>query len=261
MENMEVLNKLAMEHIARGEFENALSVFNHVLRIQQERHGEIHPANAGTYHNMGTVHAKRATAIGMTAGESEQRHCRAQAVSCFQAAARIARDSLGPTHPNVAVSLVRIGLILLESRQYQNALITFREALRLRICAFGRNHRLVANVYNNMGLCSAQLGDFEEAKGYLDAAIFIQRELAETGGADLDLLELGDTLFNLGGLNMEWIRQEGSKTSRILEAEACFSEVLEVRSHSGALSSLLQFIMVHSHMLNADTNEDSRTTQ
>lgn len=80
-----------------------------------------------------------------------------------------------------------------------------------------------------MGLCSAQLGDFEEAKGYLDAAISIQRQLAESGGANQDLLELGDTLFNLGGLNMEWIRQEGSNTRRILEAEACFTEVLKVR--------------------------------
>jgi serine/threonine-protein kinase len=230
MENVDVLNKLAMDHIDRGEFENALSVFNHVLKIQQERYGEIHPANAGTYHNMGTVHAKRASAIATAAGESEQFHCRAKAVSCFQAAARIARDSLGPTHPNVAVSLVRIGLLLLESRQYHNALITFQEALRLRLSAFGSEHRLVANVYNNMGLCSAQIGNFDEAKGYLDSAISIQRKLVASGGTDQDLLELGDTLFNLGGLNMEWIRQLGSTTNRIQDAETCFSEALEVSS-------------------------------
>jgi tetratricopeptide (TPR) repeat protein len=219
-----------MDHIKNGEYENSLTVLNHILKVQQERYGEVHPANAGIYHNMGTVHAKRASAIATAAGESEQRHCRAQAVSCFQAAARIARDSLGPTHPNVAVSLVRIGLVLLESRQYQNALLTFKEALRLRMCAFGPQHRLVANVYNNMGLCCAQIGSYKEAKEYLDAAISIQRNLAQDVGTDQELLELADTLFNLGGLNMEWIRQEGPAASRVNEAESCFTEVLQVRT-------------------------------
>jgi tetratricopeptide (TPR) repeat protein len=230
MDNIEALNSLAMDHIRNGEYENSLAVLNHILKVQQERYGEVHPANAGIYHNMGTVQAKRASAIATAAGESEQRHCRAQAVSCFQAAARIARDSLGPTHPNVAVSLVRIGLVLLESRQYHNALLTFKEALRLRMCAFGPQHRLVANVYNNMGLCCAQIGSFKEAKEYLNAAITIQRKLAVEVGTDQELLELADTLFNLGGLNMEWIRQEGPAASRVNEAESCFTEVLQVRT-------------------------------
>lgn len=104
MESADALNCLAVDHIANGDFDNALSIYEHILQIQQERFGEIHPSIAGTYHNLGIVHAKRACTT--TNDSADSQHHRARALSCFQSAARVARDSLGPSHPNVAGAFI-----------------------------------------------------------------------------------------------------------------------------------------------------------
>jgi len=238
MENIEALNTLAMQHVKSGEYDNAVHVFSRVLNLQRRHHGNApHPAVASAFHNLGIVHAKRSALL--LQDSQQQRHVRAQALACFQAAARTARDSLGPLHPNVAVSLVRIGLLLLESRQYYNAMLTFKEALRLRLIIYGGGHRLVANLYNNLGLCSVHLGSFREGKEYFCAALDIERRLVYDSNPDgshdtddvqltQDKLELADTLFNLGGLCLEWMRRSGPDTKKAIDAEEAFAEALSV---------------------------------
>jgi len=258
-DNVHVLHRLAMEHIANGEYDNALVAFSRVLQKQRKTHGDLHPTVASAFHNLGTVHAKRAAVL--LQDSAQQRHVRAQALTCFQAAARTARDSLGRNHPNVAVSLVRIGFLLLQSRQYQNAIVTFREALRIRLAAYGGQHGLVANLYNNLGVCHMHLAQFQRGREYLDAALDIQRDVVEQQqraaagttassssrnnaptssststsvsaakkGVWMHRLELADTLFNIGGLCLEWIRRQGPDARRAVDAEEAFAEALEVR--------------------------------
>jgi tetratricopeptide (TPR) repeat protein len=232
--SVDTLNAQAMEHVQAGEFDVALQLFARVLAIHQKRDGQVHPTVASSYHNLGTVHAKRA-ALTME-DSAQQQHCRAQALECFQAAARVARDSLGHNHPNVAVSLVRIGFLLLQSRQYQNAIITFKEALRIRLAHYGAQHGLVANLYNNLGVCHMHLGHFGEGREFLDSGLDIQRHIAhETQGQKkndrwINLLELADTLFNIGGLCLEWIRRQGPDARRAVDAENAFAEAFEVRT-------------------------------
>lgn len=220
------MNEVAMRHVENGEYDNAVHIFQRVLAFQVGQYGDMHPAVASAYHNLGTIHAKRASIL--PEGQ-QQRHIRAQALECFQIAARTARDALGPLHPNVAVSLVRIGLLLQDSRQFQHAIVTFKEALRLRLAIFGVHHKLVSNIYNNLGLCTLHIGEFAEAAEYLGTAINIQRHVVEKEGSDQDKLELADTLFNLGGLCLEWIRREGPSSVRARDAEEAFAEALEVR--------------------------------
>jgi len=234
-EDLEKLNTLAMEHVHHGEYDRALAAFSRVLQIQRKTHGDVHPAVASAYHNLGTVHAKRASLLAEDS--RPQRHCRSQALDCFQAAARSARDSLGKNHPNVAVSLVRIGFLLLQSRQYRNAVVTFQEALRIRLAHFGPQHGLVANLYNNLGVCYMHLQDFVQGRQQLEEALKIQRFIVgqeKAAGSNKDdrwvhLLELADTLFNIGGLCLEWIRRQGPDTRRADDAVAAFQETLEVR--------------------------------
>jgi tetratricopeptide (TPR) repeat protein len=235
--SVDALNAQAMECVQAGDFDMALQLFARVLAIHQKRDGQVHPTVASSYHNLGTVHAKRAA---LTSEDSmQQQHCRAQALECFQAAARVARDSLGRNHPNVAVSLVRIGFLLLQSRQYQNAIITFKEALRIRLAHYGSQHGLVANLYNNLGVCHMHLGHFGEGREFLDSGLAIQRHIAtETQGQKkndrwINLLELADTLFNIGGLCLEWIRRQGPDARRAVDAENAFAEAFEVRTCIG----------------------------
>jgi len=249
-------NAVALQHVQDGEFDMALAAFQHVLRAYKQQYGNVHPLVASAYHNLGTVHAKRAQLL--MEDTLHQRHCRAQSLQCFQSAARAARDSLGRDHPNVAVSLVRIGFLLLQARQYNNAVITFQEALRIRQAHYGPHHPLVANLYNNLGVCYMHLGQFAHGRDLLHHALTIQRTLlskADTGSdagrggeekkdhlnstngsangtgnnSTTQALELADTLFNIGGLALEWIRRQGPDIRHAEDAEAAFEECLELR--------------------------------
>jgi tetratricopeptide (TPR) repeat protein len=237
MDNAEALNVLATEHMRNGEYDNAVKIYTRVLKLRMKEHGdEPHADVASAYHNLGVVHTKRA---GVLMPDSEQqRHVRAHALKCFQSAACTARAALGPLHPNVAVSLVRIGLLLLESRQYYKAMLTFKEALRLRLILYGGQHRSVSNLYNNLGLCSVHLGSFREGKEYFEASLDILRRIVYKDSAneasdgnmaqyDRDKMELADTLFNLGGLYLEWMRRS-EDSSKAVDAEEAFAEALRV---------------------------------
>ena len=240
---LEELNARAMEHVQRREYDQALDDFTTVLQIQQDQHpNATHPAVASAHHNLGTVHAKRAAVL--PADSAAQRNARAAALECFQAAARTARDSLGPTHPNVAVSLVRIGFLLLQSRQYPAAVVTFQEALRIRIEHYGPRHGLVANLHNNLGVCYMHLAKFGAGFSELQQALAIQRHVvreqerrsSSTSEMWVHLLELADTLFNIGGLCLEWIRRQSPGVGRANDAEEAFRETLQV--------CLLMFVQV-----------------
>lgn len=227
-------NTQAVDAVQQGSYNDAVELFGKVLLLQKSLHGDKHTTVASAYHNLGTVQAKRATVL--TEDAVAQQLCRTAALEAFQAAARTARDSLGSTHPNVAVSLVRIGFLLLHSKQYSNALITFAEALRIRIAAFGRDHALTANLYNNLGVCHMHMEEFEQGRRALHTGLGIQRKLcaesdarAKTNGT-VPWLELADTLFNIGGLCLEWIRKQGPDLRRAEESEDSFSEAYEVSS-------------------------------
>ena len=232
LEHIRGIHSMAMEHVDKGEYDMALQAFTQVLDVYRKEHGENHPLTASAHHNIGTVHTKRA---GLLPEHTlHQRHCREQALSCFQAAARSARDcpTLGPNHPNVAVSLVRIGFLLLQSRQYQNAVITFEEALRIRTVSYGLNHGLVANLFNNLGVCHMHLQQFPEGQKHLQKALDIQKKLLIQDGDDSStaLLELADTLCNIGGLNLEWIRRQGPDARHAADANSAFVGALKLRS-------------------------------
>jgi tetratricopeptide (TPR) repeat protein len=238
LENVEAMNANAVEHVEHGEYDLALATFEQVLAAYKEMHGDSHPLVASTYHNLGMVHSKRAALL--LEGTFHQNHCRQQSLECFQAAARTGRDSLGANHPNVAVSLVRIGFLLLQARQYQNAFVTFKEALRIRLAHYGKDvpHSLVANLYNNLGVCKMHMGQYKEGSSLLKTALEIQRKVLRTKRQEKNvsrselrncLLEIADTLCNLGGLYLEWIRQQGPDPRNADEAKGAFAEALEVR--------------------------------
>jgi tetratricopeptide (TPR) repeat protein len=152
----------------------------------------------------------------------------------------------------VAVSLVRIGFLLLQARQYQNAFVTFKEALRIRLAHYGREspHSLVANLYNNLGVCKMHMGEYKEGSSFLKTALEIQRKVLRIKRQEVNvsrndlrncLLEIADTLCNLGGLYLEWIRQQGPDPRNATEAESAFSEALEVSSKHEACATFLVF--------------------
>jgi hypothetical protein len=149
--NVNEMALAAQNSVEQGDYDVALTLFGKVLDFYLKQYGERHPLVASAYHNMGMVHALRSDLL--LEGTLQQTHVRQQALECFQRAARTARDSLGKNHPNVAVSLVKIGFLLLQERQFNPALVTFEEALRIRTTHYVDNphHPLIANLHNNIG--------------------------------------------------------------------------------------------------------------
>jgi tetratricopeptide (TPR) repeat protein len=232
--NVEAVNVSAKRHVETGEYELALGLFGQVLSMYTKKYGAVHPLVASVYHNLGIVHSQLALQFEAT----QQQHERQLSLECFQAAARTARDSLGRNHPNVAVSLVRIGFLLLQAQQYKNALVTFAEALRIRLEHYGSEpHGLVANLYNNLGICHLHLKRYAESQKCLDRALEIQRHILRVERVNCSreelrtrLLEVADTLCNLGGLSVEQIQAHSGSAKHSIDAEHSFTEALEIRS-------------------------------
>mmetsp|Transcript_2525 Transcript_2525/g.3722 ORF Transcript_2525/g.3722 Transcript_2525/m.3722 type:complete len:1222 (+) Transcript_2525:77-3742(+) len=231
------MSNTAQKHVDLGEFDSALNLFKRILIRYHSKYGEYHPLVAATYHNLGIVHSKRADLIAEDK-KFQQLRVRQKALLCFQAAARAARDSLGREHPNVAISLVKIGFLHLSSQQYHTALLTFREALRIRKINFaGKPHLLIANLHNNLGICHLHLKQFKDSNKHFCKALQIQRQILEAGKIEytrdelrVRLLELADALENLGGLSLEWLQQASPPTDIKLAADSQLAESIAIRS-------------------------------
>mmetsp|Transcript_19453 Transcript_19453/g.28831 ORF Transcript_19453/g.28831 Transcript_19453/m.28831 type:complete len:1202 (-) Transcript_19453:323-3928(-) len=232
------MSEVAHKHVQLGEFDRAIVQYGRILAFYQSYYGDPHPLVASARHNLGMVHLKKADSF--TEDALQQNYSRQEALICFQSAARTARDSLSKNHPNVAVSLVKVGFLLLQSKQYQVALITFKEAIRIRLIHFGSNpHPLIANLHNNIGTCQFHLGNFQESNQHFTKALQIQRHLLRlerinsTGDRlQIRLLEVADTLSNLGGLGLEWLRQHGTyaQSDIMLTAQRQIEEAVAIRS-------------------------------
>lgn len=231
------MSNTAQKHVDLCEFDSALNLFKRILIRYRNKYGEYHPLVAATYHNLGIVHSKRADLLAEDK-KFQQLRVRQKALLCFQAAARAARDSLGREHPNVAISLVKIGFLHLSLQQYHTALLTFREALRIRKINFGgKPHLLIANLYNNLGICHLHLKQFQDSNKHFSKALQMQRHILEEGKIEYTrdelrarLLELADTLENLGGLSLEWLQQANPPLDIKLTADSQLAESIAIRS-------------------------------
>ena len=66
----------------------------------------------------------------------------------------------------------------------------------------------------------------------MEHALEIQRQIVQESTEDswVHQLELAETLFNIGGLYLEWIRRQGPHLGRVKDAIVMFQEVLDVSS-------------------------------
>ena len=72
-------------------------------------------------------------------------------------------------------SFIQSGFVQTSVESYQEAHESFEEALRIRICAYGEVHDLVAKTRNNLAVTCLHLNKIVEAKQHLEQAVEIQR--------------------------------------------------------------------------------------
>jgi tetratricopeptide (TPR) repeat protein len=152
----------------------------------------------------------------------------------------------GEKHADVSVNLVKIGISLLTSEQYKEAIVTFREALRMRRKKSGDSHPLVAKIYNNMGVAFLMLNMYEKGLASFLTALKSHnnalRKVVETGYlSDRAMiekfdLEIADMLCNVGSVCLDWLEKDHSMLSfkkRELseKADHAFKRALTIKLH------------------------------
>lgn len=115
----------------------------------------------------------------------------------------------GGQHPEVANSLVRLG-VLAHSSGLGEAEPLFRRALAIREARFGSDHPEVADALNKLGTALAARGRFDEAEEILRRSLALSETL--WGGEDLRLAKV---LHNLSGIAL--YRGDQAELERLLE--------------------------------------------
>ena len=200
--HLNAIHEMAAEHLAHGEYAEALEVFEEILRGQRERYGEGHYRVGTALHNVGIVHLK--------SGDY------ALAVDVCKQAVRIRKGALAPNHSDVAVSLAQLGVAFLECRHHRDALIAFREAAEIRRECFGPKHPKVGKILNNIGCALYELAKLGGAKLAFEESLEIQRESLRNsptmGNNEVEsraishaiLLSVASTLCNIGSIQLRW---------------------------------------------------------
>lgn len=77
-----------------------------------------------------------------------------------------------------------MGVALMELSKYEDALVVFREALRIRRLNLGQdcNHTLIVRILNNIGCALFELEKMEEARAAFEETLCMQRELMKEDG-------------------------------------------------------------------------------
>jgi len=225
---------MAAEHMAHGEYEEALEVFQEIYRGQKERYGDSHYRIGTALHNLAIAYLK--------CGKREE------AIRSCREAVKIREQTLEPNHPDVAVSLAQLGVTHLELQQYRDALVAFRGALHIRRDTLGSKHPKVGKILNNIGCALFELEEFRGATLAFEEALEIQREtLHQTPAFSSEqedgskvtyqiMLSIASTLCNIGSIKLR--KELYDEASVAMEEALLIQQSVLGDEHSTVLNTL-----------------------
>ena len=164
-----------------------------------------------------------------------ERHTKA--LEAFERAVRLRKGSLGKDHPEVAVSLVKVGITQLLLHDFEIALRSFRDALAVRRHSLGALHPSTARVYNNIGCVHMEFKELPDARRAFEAALDIQRNALSYEPTSGPLLfATATTLCNLGYLYR--IREMNERAAIVLKEALALQENLLGPNHPTTMSTM-----------------------
>ena len=106
----------------------------------------------------------------------------------------------GADHPLTGRPYHYVGVIYRELKKWPEALHYFREACRVWLPAYGRNHEIMNSSYGNQGKALMNLGRLEEALQCYDTCLEIQSVILEEQGYDYAVCQMNRAriLYGLG---------------------------------------------------------------
>eukprot|EP01041_Mallomonas_annulata_P005597 gene5597-11283_t len=96
---------------------------------------------------------------------------------CLEKAVLLRLRLQGEDHPDYATTLNSLGIILLENKQNNHALLSFDKSLAIRLNIFERAHPFVALALNNIGVAQFIMKDNAAAGSNLDESLNIRLKL------------------------------------------------------------------------------------
>jgi len=154
-----------------------------------------------------------------------------KSVPLFEEAVEVKSETLGPGHPEVAISLDELGIQLFALERYDEALVTFQKSQTILANFYGQGHPQLSMVLNNIACCIFQMRNIQEALSTMKHAIELQKATklitkdftndASAEKADLDLLHTAILLNNIGYLKVNVKQYE--------EARSNFEEALLIQ--------------------------------
>jgi tetratricopeptide (TPR) repeat protein len=132
-----------------------MGIFVRSLAIEEKALGKKHPEVAEVLNSIGLVQKKlvdeeRNMISFFNLKEKKGEY--SSAMTNFNLALDIVRNSLGISHPKVGFYLSNLADVYRKMGQYVEAQQFYIQALQIVEKALGSNHEEVANILNNMGL-------------------------------------------------------------------------------------------------------------
>lgn len=143
--------------LAVGDFAGAIGTYTELLAQEETRYGPMHRQVAASHADLSRAYRRKGDVAGA------EKHIRA--------ALAIDAVVLPKDDWRLANHLNALMFVLMIQRDYQAALDTANEGLRINRLAYGAEHPEVANDLNSVGMLRAMLGDYAGAKEPLREAL------------------------------------------------------------------------------------------
>jgi tetratricopeptide (TPR) repeat protein len=155
----------------RGEYHEAIKLFEKALEIQQRTLPPHHISLAASYNNIGKVY--------YSMGDNSK------ALFHYAKALEIRQQSLPPNHPDLGISYNNIGLVYNSMGDYPKALSNYQKAFEIQQKSLPPNHPSLGASYNNIGNVYYNMGDYPKALSSYEKALAIKQQSLPPNHPDL----------------------------------------------------------------------------
>lgn len=197
-------NQLGIYLQQRGDYAEALALYQRSLKLTEEHFGPTHGKTAATLSNLGTLlrdmgrldeaevlarraleieeanlgpdHSAVATRLSNLATTLMDQQRWEEAEQHLRRALAIDERELGADHPSVAIDLSNLSQALSGQGKHNDAKPLAERALAISRHEYGDDHPTIAYYYNNLGVTLLGLGDAAKAAAHLRQALAIREK-------------------------------------------------------------------------------------
>ncbi|CAF3798650.1 unnamed protein product [Rotaria sordida] len=123
-----------------------------------------------------------------------------KALSFYEQALDISKDTLPPNHPDLAACYNNIGLVYYNIGEYSKVLSLYEQALEIRQKSLSPNHPDLAASYNNIGNVYNNLGEYSKALSSHERALDLRQKTLRPNHPDMaaSYNNIGNVYYNIG---------------------------------------------------------------